>query len=881
MSSQNKNITPKSAALLLFGSILCANAGQAQENQEQWVCKSENGEWVCDLEESTREAYELPFNPNRVGQEQTSKARMVERASLDWVPRARLNAEQLAACPRGCDGAYVQPHLNTEDADLDPREAQLRAEAGNSEINALTQEASLGGYVVFSQGWRQVAAENVSVNREESKYLLDGDVSIREPGLLIVGDSASVDGEDNSLSVKNATYLLHNSRLRGSATEVKREGGQQFVIENASYTACEPGEDSWILTADQLKINEQTGVVSGRNVLVKTAGVPAFYTPYISFSIDDRPRSGLLYPRLKLASEDGTDFEQPIYWHISENQDATFSPRYLEERGSGLEIEHRYLSESTYTQNTGSFYPTDRSGDRGGIYDDRSRWLLNLEHQGYLKGFWTEVGITRVSDIDYFEDYGKSVLDDSSVSNLQQYGSIGYQQGNWQLSLLAENFQSLTVENGNEYRRFPELDVNGRGNYTQDIWWQLDYQYSLFGHARDEVLGATGFQLGADGTWVTGQRLRAAYTTGWRSEADWYYFEPTIGLDYLYYRLDTPLEGQTITNPSESAPTASLDFGLAFEREASLFNQRWVQTLEPQIFYFYRDVGEQNDMPLFDTTLATTSYDQLFRRNSFVGGDRLSDNHQVTIGLTSSLYNFDSGRELGRFRIAQAFYIEERKVHSSDAILAGLTDPSLLAEDDPLIDAARAGQRVLDELEHNRSDLIATLDLNVTTNWNINSEVVWNGISSSIDRTQILFAYTHPEKNNRIGISYFREKDVVYQRDRDGDGFSSLEELLQENVEQASITGVLEIGDHWNLVTHWQYDFGNRRSVDGIFGLSYEDCCWNASVTWRRFLERDDSDGFVTEAVQHDKGIFISFEWVGLGGIGQTPLELLEAVRIQ
>eukprot|EP00903_Cladosiphon_okamuranus_P004496 g4494.t1 len=780
---------------------------------------------------------------------------------MDWVPKERLTAEQRAACPRGCDGAYVEPESDREDAKQDPTDAELRAEAGSTEINALTQAASLGGYVVFSQGWREVAAESVSVNREDSEYLLEGDVSIREPGLLVVGDSASVDGEDNSLSVKNATYLLHNSRLRGSSTEIRREGNAQFVIDNASYTSCEPGEDSWILTADELRLNEETGVASGRNVVVRTAGIPVFYTPYISYPIDDRPRSGLLYPSLKVASEDGADFEQPIYWSMAENQDITFSPRYIEKRGSGLEVEHRYLADSTYTQSTGSFFPTDRSGDRSGLYDDDSRWMLNLGHQGYLKGFWTELDITRVSDIDYFEDYGNSVLDDASVSNLRQYGSAGYQQGNWQLSLIAENFQSLVVENGNEYQRLPELEITGEGTYGADIWWQLDYQYSLFDHARDDVTGATGFQRGTDGTWVTGQRLRAAYSSGWRSESSWYHFAPTIGVDYLYYRLDTPLEGQTITNPSEAAPNASLEFGLAFERNADLFGQRWVQTLEPEVFYFYRDVGEQNDMPLFDTTLATTSYDQLFRRNSFVGGDRLSDNHQMTLGLSSSLYNFQTGRELGRFRIAQAFYLEDRVVHASSAIFAGLTDPGALDEDDPLLDAAIAGRSVLNELEHNRSDLIATLDLNVTTNWNINSEVVWDGISSSVERTQVLFTYKRPDKNQEIGISFFKEKDVVYLRDRDGDGFSSLEELLQETVEQASITGIMEVGDSWNLITRWQHDFSNDRALDSIVGLSYENCCWNASLTWRRWLERDDSDGFFTESVHHDNGIFFGFEW--------------------
>lgn len=869
--------------LALLVALVSMSAGlAAQEATEKLSCQTINGQWVCRAKPIDQATSEEVSNAEQVTNPiSAAQIRLEQRASLDWVPKSELTDEQIAACPRGCDGAYVEPQRTGEDANLDPRDAQLRAEAGNSQINALTQEASLGGHVIFSQGWRQVSAETVSVDRQDSEYRLEGNVSIREPGLLVVGDSASVDGEDNSLSVANATYLLHNSRLRGAAAEVRREGGAQFVIDNASYTSCEPGEDAWVLNANEIRINEETGVVSARNVVVRTGGIPIFYTPYISYPIDDRPRSGLLYPEIKLASDDGFDYEQPVYWTISENQDATFTPRFIAERGFGLQAEHRYLTNGTYSVSTGNFVPEDRSDEREGLFEGESRWLIDLQHQGYVRNFWTEVEFTRVSDTDYFEDYGTSVLDDASVSNLQQYGAIGFSHGNWRLSLLAENFQSLVVESGNEYQRLPELDFSGSGRYGPDLWWQLEYQYSLFNHARDDQTGATGFELAADGTWITGQRLRTQYSTGWTSENAWYHFEPTIGVDYLYYNLDSPVQGQTVSNPSEFAPNVGVDFGLVFERETNLFNRGLIQTLEPEIFYFFRDASDQSDIPLFDTTVATTSYDQLFRRNSFVGGDRLSDDHQVTLGISSRFYNYESGRELGRFRIAQAFFLEDRVVNASDAVLMGLTDPSLLAEDDPFLDAAVAGQEVLEELEQNRSDLIATLDLNVAENWNINGEIVWDAVNDSVERAQVQFAYEHPSKNQELRVSYFRESDVSFLRDLNGDGFSQLDELVQDNVEQASVTGILELQDHWSLVSRIQQDFGNNRNLDSLVGLSFENCCWSASLSWRRWLERDDSTAFVTEAVSHDNGVFFSFEWIGLGGIGQTPLELLQGGRLQ
>ena len=849
--------------------------------QQEWSCQSVDGESICSAPDSSQPEDASPVIADQEVRDLEIRAPTLDRERLDWLPKSQLTFEQRGTCQRGCDGAYVEPERNSDEFEINPTDAKLFAEAGATELNALTQEAILSGGVVFNQGWRQVTATTVNVNPDKQEYRLDGEVSIREPGLLVVGDSASVSGEDNSLVVTNATYLLHNTRLRGSASEVRREGNEQFVIDSATYTSCEPGADAWILRSGQLRINEETGVASGRNVLVRTAGIPIFYAPYISFPIDDRPRSGLLFPTVKLASEDGTEVQIPILWSLAPNQDFTFSPRFIEDRGSGLELEHRFLSKSTLTQSNGGFFPEDRSGDNNGLFDDESRWFIDLAHQGFVKGLWTEVEITRTSDIDFFEDFSSSVLEEASISNLRQFGSVGYQNDVWSFSVLAENFQSLVVDNGNEYQRLPEFEVNGEGFFGSGVWWELNHQLSVFDHALDDDEGAIGFELAEDGTFVTGQRLRTDYQIGWLSEADWYRFQPSLGVDYLLYELDDPLAGQTESSPSELAPNASVNFGLIFERNTRLFGQNWTQTLEPELFYFIRDAGDQADIPLFDTTIATTSYEQLFRRNTFVGGDRVSDNHQITVGLSSRFFSQETGREFGKFRIAQAYNIGDREVTASDEVLLGLTNPALLSPDDPLFDAALAGEAVLEDLASNQSDLIATLDLSLSQNWDLNSELVLNASDSSLERTHLQFAYEHPSKRQSFGLSYFREEDVLFLRDQNDDGFSNLDELEQENVEQASFTGQLAVGDHWTLVTRWQQDLANSRNLDGLVGLSYDNCCWSTSLTWRRWLERDDSIEFVTDTVMNDNGIFFSFEWKGLGGIGQTPRELLEAGLLQ
>ena len=811
----------------------------------------------------------------------TAEKQKTKRTALDWVEKASLTPEQRETSRRSCTGAYVQPKRQQDDAKLNPAYAELRGEADRSQINMETHEAILEGDVIFTQGWRQVLADRVVVNQEQNNYKLEGNVSIREPGFLVESDTASVLGEDNSLNATNATYLIHDQGLRGSAKKMSRSENGELTIEGATYTSCEPEDEAWVMETSKLAINEETGRIYGRDVVIKTAGIPVFYTPYISFPYDDRRQSGILYPTIKNRSDDGLDLTLPIYWNIRPDQDATFTPRVIQRRGVVLGTEHRFLSDSTYTESRLNYSPEDTSGDRNDLYSSTPRWLLDLNHQGYVKGFWTEWDLARVSDIDYFEDYGASFIDEASASTLSQFGALGYQTDQWSLSLLAETFQSLVVGASNQYRRLPELDIEGQGQLQHNFWWSVDYQLSRFDHASDDVANAVGFQRATDGTWVTGTRLRNELLLGWRNESDWYHFEPAIGLDYLYYNLDNPLEGQTSSTPSELAPSLSLDLGFAFERQASFFGDQFVQTLEPEFFYLVRDVGDQNDIPVFDTTRATRSYDLLFRRNSFVGGDRLSDTHQLTLGLSSSLYDPKTGDEKARFRLAQALFIEDRETHLSPEILADLTDPNALAIDDENRVAAIRGRETLNELGYNRSETIATLDLKLTQRWRLESEVLWDSIESSLDRSQIGFSYEHPNKERYLDLSYFRERDVAYLRDRDGDGFSRFNELITEDVEQGIVSGAVEWGENWSVTARWQFDFSNHRTLDSGLGVTYSNCCWNLSTTWRRWLQRDDDNNLFIESLRHESGIFVGFEWVGLGGIGQSPADILRRQRVQ
>ena len=81
-------------------------------------------------------------------------------------------------------------------------------------------------------------------------------------------------------------------------------------------------------------------------------------------------------------------------------------------------------------------------------------------------------------------------------------------------------------------------------------------------------------------------------------------------------------------------------------------------TLEPRALYLYTPFRDQSELPLFDTGLPDLNLVQLFRTNRYVGADRVNDANQIAFGLTSRLFNADSGAQYLAASIGQVYYFE-------------------------------------------------------------------------------------------------------------------------------------------------------------------------------------------------------------------------------
>lgn len=89
----------------------------------------------------------------------------------------------------------------------------------------------------------------------------------------------------------------------------------------------------------------------------KGLSTPTF--PGISFGLSSQRQSGLLAPIVGVDSISGVDVQQPYYWNIAPNRDATLTTRLMSRRGAAVEGDFRYLEEDYRGQARLNWMPTD------------------------------------------------------------------------------------------------------------------------------------------------------------------------------------------------------------------------------------------------------------------------------------------------------------------------------------------------------------------------------------------------------------------------------------------------------------------------------------------------------------------------------------------
>lgn len=781
---------------------------------------------------------------------------------LDWVPMEALSEEQRAGLAPACCGAFVDSS-RTPSGSPGEESGQTRFTAAEGFTQTGPDTISISGEVTVEEGARTIANDGETViDNAAGTFELEGDVEFREPGILLRGSSALIDNDNDLSRVQTARYVLHETGIHGSAAAIVYDSESGRVsLDNGEFSRCEPIDPFWTIAADAMTLDPAQGRGTARDLRLRLGDTTVFRYPFeLSFPLGDQRVSGFLPPSMGSTRSGGFDFELPYYLNLAPHYDATVMPRLVSDRGVMLGAEFRYLAERSMNTVNLSWLGNDRLFDPqlsaipgSGSPPTENRWYAGFRHNGLLGESWrTMVDFTAVSDRDWFIDLAGGGLNVTTRNHLNRQARLSYASEALQADLDVQRIQIIdplidALNIAKPYDRLPHFRFRTGIDLGANLRFGLAGQAAQFDRKLDESLISR--RNIDNGALATGSRVNLSPRLDWALETPGSFLRAAASYDYLSYELDRQALGSP-ADPSLDMAGYSIDGGLIFERPRNTESggENGVQTLEPRLYYLYRQYRDQSSLPLFDTSELNFGFPQLFRERRFSGGDRFADADRLGIAITSRLLDND-GRERARFSLGQIHYFRDR--------LVSLADP--LRQWQPLYSPVS-----------DTSALAGEMDIRLRQNWRLSADVQWNEHHREVDEGSLQLRYQRD--GERIFNFSWRHRSLLQATPY------LLRAGIDPNINQTDVSGAWPLSANWKLLARWNYDHANLRNLEAFAGVEYRNCCATIRVIARQWL--DEYELFVPN-VPSNRGVFVQFSLHGLGNLAGGGLSELLSDGIQ
>ena len=670
------------------------------------------------------------------------------------------------------------------------------------------------GNVVLQRGDQYLNADNLSFDQENNTYVADGNVRYQDGGMRIIAKRAHGDQSKDTHEIEDLRYQLVSRRGNGGADSIDMSGALGS-LHGSTYSTCDPDQRAWELTARRIDVDTDEGWGTARGATIRIGRVPVLYVPWIKFPIDDQRHTGVLYPSISTSGRNGFDYRQPIYLNLAPNYDATLTPRYMSNRGVSLAGEFRYLYQNGRGELEANWMPKDDlvedrirdiANGTPSLYDDplrsENRGMFRYGGSHNFNRQWqARANVAWVSDSRYVEDFSNSLYGASATSLTSTVGLFGRGRY-WDAGIMADIWQltDYTIaESSLPYNRLPRLYMNW--NQPLGKWFTAGLQAETVRFQHND--------------YGDGSRLDLKPYVSMPLQGAAWYITPTLAWRYTSYQLEDDLAASLTggdKKPSRSLPIASLDAGLFFDRDTEIKGSRFLQTLEPRLYYLNAPYRDQSGLPLFDTRPFTFSWGQLFRDNRYSGPDRQTDANQLTVAMTTRLIRQSDGHERLSASVGQIFYFDDTLV-----VVPGETP-----------------------VESGKSAWVADANYSPTDRWTIGASYQWD-----------------PK---------FRREDLASLRARylfDNDGIVNLSYRYRRNLlEQADASFLYPITPTWSAVGRYYYSILDKKPLEAIAGVQWDSCCMAVRALVRRYVRNREGD--LNNSFQ------VEFVLKGLGSAGQN-----------
>lgn len=631
--------------------------------------------------------------------------------------------------------------------------------------------------------------------------------------------------------IKNATVLENKSSLYAYADQINVYNKEHVGLESVVITSCNIKDPEWHIAANRASFDYQNSMGNARNMKFYVNSVPIMALPYFSFPLGKR-KSGFLIPVFTGSNNTGFGVGVPYYWNIAPNYDFTFTPMFYSKSGILMSGQFRYLTENS----SGELY----TGQSPLHWNNKGyRYYYHLNNVTKL-GSDLMVGyeFNQVSDSNYFVDYGdlNSVV---NQINLPQRAYANYNPDWGSIGLQVQRFQTLIPSVVNQqvqpiYSMLPQLTLRVNPYKIGNIPLHLNLasQYSNF--QGGETLQGTVLTTGSN-SFQNGQRIVIYPSLFMPLQNSWGFLNPKIGYNYTNYQLAPFVAAQSgLRTIERSVPTASIDTGLLFDRTATLFGSEYVQTLEPRVYYLYTPQVNQANIPLFDTAPVTYNLNQLFSENRFSGFDRINSANDLTLGLSSSLIDNNTGIQRANWGVGFRQYLtpQNNAIYGTESQFPALYQP--------------------------QPNLITQLSNNWGYNFSTNISAQYSTVFNNIDQYSFQLQYKPDQfKVLNAKFNYQYAQPILFYAYTPGQIYNA---ATYENQHALDISGQWPLfSNRWMIEGRLNYDFTSNKLMNALMGIAYNGGCWGVHLVFEKYI---------TNINQYTDAQYLMFQLKGLGDVG-------------
>ena len=678
--------------------------------------------------------------------------------------------------------------------------------------------------VFYATGNVEIERRDDLVKSDKAQYdgdtgvlFAEGNVRYLTEDLTLYADKGGYNSQNDTVNFSSTSFYFPDQKKpgKGTADEILIDDNGVIYMTPSSYTTCSMNNPDWEFSSSETILYRDSDRGHAYNIFMKYKGVPVLYSPFISFPLSRERHSGFLLPSIGSSGESGTVLSTPYYFNLSDNFDLTLTPTNYSGRGQMLEAEFRHKSEKSNTTielanlNDDNIYRKNRHAYF--IRDARTYKNTLTQQNESWKGtvITSNINIGGISDINYFDDFSNTVsrvgrthiARDIKLERLD-YNNFGY----FKTSIAATDYQLAKSDLQEQYSVLPRLKLEYQSKKTDRSFnYNFDGEIADFDHTLPHK--------------VTGLRMVLYPSIEYPISNPGWEVNTKFGIRHSNYDLSANDSGITRTSISKTFPIFSVRGKMIYEK---LSTNNILQTLEPEMYFLYIPAGNQDAIPIFDSGDIDFKYN-LFSENKFYGQDRINDSKQVTLALSSSMINTNSGNELLRATIGQIFYLDDRSVNIENS------------ETD----------------KKSTSNILGLVNARLDDYWRLTGYSEFNPRGNHAEKNQVRLSYKRPYgKQNQIFNTSYR--------------------FSRGAQEEVDFSAVIPFNSRMSIIGKVNYSFNNRRSksedvLEKMIGLEYESCCYGIKLVAREYWN----------GTKVDDVLYFEFLPKGIATSDNTTAELL------